>query len=137
MLKILFSYRNREKNLSQFGHPINDADPRDLLNQIKRFQPNLAAGLEFNPYAYGGSIGQMGPTHSAHTLPNLGRHFSGDTRSHSMYGMSLPGGYGSGIGRNGMTHGLQQRTFSEEPRGPFNPTGYLSDSDLLRKSFAR
>ena len=79
----------------------------------------------------------MGPTHSAHTLPNLGRHFSGDTRSHSIYGMSLPGGYGSGIGRNGMTHGLQQRTFSEEPRGPFNPTGYLSDSDLLRKSFAR
>lgn len=112
--------------MSQFGHPINDADPRDLLNQIKRFQPNLAAGLDFNPYAYGpGSV-------SAHTMPNLGR-FNWDTRSHSMYGMSLPGGYGNGVGRNGMN----QRTYSEEPRGPYNPTGYLSDSDLLRKSFAR
>jgi hypothetical protein len=27
-------------------HPINDADPRDVLNHIKRFQPNLAAGMD-------------------------------------------------------------------------------------------
>ena len=31
-----------KKNLDRRNrHPINDADPRDILNQIKKFQPNF------------------------------------------------------------------------------------------------
>ena len=55
-------------------HPINDADPRDLLNQIKRFQPHLSGGFEYNPYSFGQS----------QTLPNM-RPMSQD----NIYGLPL------------------------------------------------
>lgn len=92
------------------AHPINDADPRDLLNHIKRFQPNLAAGLDYPNY-YGG----YQHNGASQTLPNL-RQLQSQDQSHYGLPLQYPG---------------SNTILQANDRFPY------PDGDLLRKSFAR
>ena len=106
-----------EKNLDRRNrHPINDADPRDILNQIKKFQPNF------------GDVPQYGGDHV--------RIGMGSMTGNSMGMMGNMGNMGYGNVPVTTSYGLPlQYPQAMQAANPMQGSG--NSDDPLRNSFAR